>query len=215
MIWHRFVFPARTKQIVSHSIVCFLTSLIFTISEAIPTLAISLEENVCSDVLHADVACLNWCKEVEAAGQLDELSTVKEVNCRYALRKAEAKELKTKACNQSACIYRLERSRPNFFSDSGFQLQFRRSGSYVNATFTKVGILTDRSGRRTRFESYCGAGPQCDPWSYASGNYAKSSLTFLDEFVVVKLPNSASNNPVIGRNCFWFDGQRYCGQSGP
>jgi hypothetical protein len=75
--------------------------------------AISPVEEVCSNVSHSTAPCLRWCREVEQMGKLDELSVVKESNCRYVLRKDETAVFKS---DQSACVYRLRRSRQNSFS---------------------------------------------------------------------------------------------------
>jgi hypothetical protein len=69
--------------------------------------ALSLDNAVGSNIARTWVSCLRWCRGVEQARKLDELSVVKESNCRFVLRKSESGALKTVACNQSACIYRL------------------------------------------------------------------------------------------------------------
>jgi hypothetical protein len=219
--WRQLLFSAlRLVDTMGPLIISFFGSVIILMLDSNAILAVSLEKDLCWDIKHAGGACLRWCKEVEAAGKLAELSVVKEGNCGYLLRKAEAAALGTAACNESACIYRLRRLRQNLFSGAGLRLDFRERGSYAHADFAKLGVLKDSSGRRTVFVSDCGAGPQCDPWEYESGAHAGASLVFpaagfesnpLHEFVVVMIPNSDSKKPAsTGETCFTFAGQRFC-----
>jgi hypothetical protein len=176
-----------------------------------PAAALSLEDNSCTSVADGVATCLRWCKEVDQADQLDDLSTAKQSICRNLLRNAEAGALKTVACNQSACIYKIERSRKNVYSGAGLRLRLGQKGSYVQGELTRVAVLTDSSGKKTVFESYCGAGPQCDPWLYETGAHAKSSLTLLDQFAVLRLEKQTSmKRHAMSTHCFSFDRQRYC-----
>jgi hypothetical protein len=170
------------------------------VSGAPPAVALSLEDDSCTSI-RSGASCLQWCKEVEQADQLDDLSTAKRSICGYLLRKDEAVALKTVACNQSACIYKLKRSKKDVYSCGGLRLRLGRRGSYGEGELILLATLTDGAGEKTVFESYCGAGPQCDPWSYERGAHAKSSLTLLDQVAVVRLE---TREPRKGIRCFPF-----------
>jgi len=176
------------------------------VSSAPPAAALSVEDDSCTNV-RSGAACLQWCKKVEKADQLDDLSTAKRSICGYVLRKDEAAALKSVACDPSACIYKLKRSRKDVYSGVGLRLRLGRKGSYGEGELVLLATLTDSAGKKTIFESYCGAGPQCDPWSYEKGAYAKSALTLLDQVAVVRLE---ARHPRKGIRCFPFDGRTYC-----
>src|SRR5688572_14419957 len=144
-------------------------SLAVTSAPSASLAAASSLEDSCVNVDTTATACLRWCRAVENEGGIDKLPNAQGGMCRQLLRAADAKTLKRTACGSGVCIHRLRKDKGGRWTGPGFTLQYRMTGTYQKSDRLQVVTIKEASGRVIRFESFCGGGPQCDPWLLKAG----------------------------------------------
>jgi hypothetical protein len=135
--------------------------------------------------------CLIFCDRLQKNGIIKKLpSDLQEykLTCEYALQKHESKQLiGARACNESACIVKINRAAPSSYSGNGFTVSFVNNSSATSGETLIVTTIHAPGGGKTVIAQNCNLlDSSCGGWKHQSGPLRDAQVTFFDKYAILR-----------------------------